>query len=263
MFKQCKESRQISSFQNFLFNLRANFGFYELLPLANRSLFPSGSNGKLIFALRVFALRAILDKRIKLVNRGINVYFMIHLYNSQAVRWNSSVTKITSYCLKHRGSFPRRDTIYLFTTISRLEMGPTKSLIWWVPGVKLSEREANYSHSPNTKVKNVRSFTSTLPVCLHGAVLRNKVNYVVRFIISIYIVRNVILWFAYGRSRVPMSDRRPTIMSSLSWPRQANARKVFFFFEQATKPFLKSVLNSWSSSYYITFAVQTASSNDL
>jgi hypothetical protein len=47
---------------------------YELLPLANRLLFPLGSNGKLIFVLRVFDLRAVLEERIKLVNRGITVH---------------------------------------------------------------------------------------------------------------------------------------------------------------------------------------------
>jgi hypothetical protein len=51
--------------------------FYELLPLANRSLFPSGSNGKFIFVLRVFALRAVLEERIKLVNREITVQNML------------------------------------------------------------------------------------------------------------------------------------------------------------------------------------------
>jgi hypothetical protein len=55
------------------FNRRANFRSY-LLPLANRSLFRSGSNEKLIFVLRVFALRAVLEERIKLVNRGITVF---------------------------------------------------------------------------------------------------------------------------------------------------------------------------------------------
>jgi hypothetical protein len=44
------------------------FAKYELLPLANRSLFPAVSNGKFIFVLRVFALRAVLVERIKLVN---------------------------------------------------------------------------------------------------------------------------------------------------------------------------------------------------
>jgi hypothetical protein len=58
-----------------LFNLRANFFKYELLPFANRSLFSSGSNGKLIFVLRVFALRAVLEELIKLVNRGITVRY--------------------------------------------------------------------------------------------------------------------------------------------------------------------------------------------
>jgi hypothetical protein len=60
----------------YFFNLRANFREYELHPLANRSLFgsnPSGSNGKLILVLWVFALRAVLEERIKLVNRGITV----------------------------------------------------------------------------------------------------------------------------------------------------------------------------------------------
>jgi hypothetical protein len=38
----------------------------------SRRLF-SGSNGKLIFVLRVFVLRAVLEERIKLVNRGIPV----------------------------------------------------------------------------------------------------------------------------------------------------------------------------------------------
>jgi hypothetical protein len=37
-------------------------------------LFPSGSNGKLIFVLQVFALRAVLGERMKLVNRGITVF---------------------------------------------------------------------------------------------------------------------------------------------------------------------------------------------
>jgi hypothetical protein len=60
-----------------VFNLGTNFCFYELLPLANRSLFPAGSNGKLIFVLRVFALRAVLEERIKLINRGITVFYFL------------------------------------------------------------------------------------------------------------------------------------------------------------------------------------------
>jgi hypothetical protein len=73
----------------FFFNLRANFRLYELLPLANRSLLPSGSNGKLIFVLRVFAVRAVLEERIKLVNRGITVLFKYKYYS-----WNNSVSAV-------------------------------------------------------------------------------------------------------------------------------------------------------------------------
>jgi hypothetical protein len=36
-------------------------------------LFPSGSNGKLIFVLRVFALLEVSEEQIKLINRGITV----------------------------------------------------------------------------------------------------------------------------------------------------------------------------------------------
>jgi hypothetical protein len=57
-----------------IFQFTSKFRKYELLPLANRSLFPSGSNGKLIFVLRVFALRAVFEERIKLVHWGITVF---------------------------------------------------------------------------------------------------------------------------------------------------------------------------------------------
>jgi hypothetical protein len=49
---------------------------HKLIPVY-RSLFPSGSNGKLIFVLRVFALRAVLEKRIKHLNRGIPVFYFV------------------------------------------------------------------------------------------------------------------------------------------------------------------------------------------
>jgi hypothetical protein len=61
-----------------VFILRANARLYELLPLASVSLFPSGSNGKLVFVLRVFALRAVLEDRIKLVNRGVPVFSLFN-----------------------------------------------------------------------------------------------------------------------------------------------------------------------------------------
>jgi hypothetical protein len=64
----------------FFFNLQANFRLYELLPLANRPLFPSGSNRKLIFVLRVSALRAVSEERIKLENRWIIVLIAEELW---------------------------------------------------------------------------------------------------------------------------------------------------------------------------------------
>jgi hypothetical protein len=52
----------------------------------SRRLF-SGSNGKLIVVLRVFVLRAVLEERIKLVNRGIPVMLTnkshYHYYDNQ------------------------------------------------------------------------------------------------------------------------------------------------------------------------------------
>jgi hypothetical protein len=44
-------------------------------------LFPSGSNGKLIFVLQVFALRAVLEEQINLVNQGITVIVLFDSIN--------------------------------------------------------------------------------------------------------------------------------------------------------------------------------------
>jgi hypothetical protein len=52
--------------------------FLSQTDFCSRRLF-SGSNGKLIFVLRVFALRAVLEDLIKLVNRGIPVYYSVHI----------------------------------------------------------------------------------------------------------------------------------------------------------------------------------------
>jgi len=64
---------------------------------------------------------------------------------------------------------------FLFATASRLVLGPTKSLIQRVPGalspgVERPGHEAD--HSPTSvEVKNAWSYTSTLPIRLHGVVL--------------------------------------------------------------------------------------------
>jgi hypothetical protein len=59
--------------------------------------------------------------------------------------------------------------IFLFTTTSRMALGPTQPPIQWVPGV-LSlgvmqlGHEANHSPPSSAKVKNVWSYTSTPPM---------------------------------------------------------------------------------------------------
>jgi hypothetical protein len=65
--------------------------------------------------------------------------------------------------------------IFLFATASRTSLGPIQSPIQWVlgalslgvkrPGVKLT------THHLVPRSKNVWSYTSTLPVRLHGVVL--------------------------------------------------------------------------------------------
>jgi hypothetical protein len=63
-----------------------------------------------------------------------------------------------------------------FTTVSTLALGPTKPPIQWMPGalslgVKRPGREADHSPPTIAKVKNMWSYTSTLPICPHGVVL--------------------------------------------------------------------------------------------
>jgi hypothetical protein len=65
--------------------------------------------------------------------------------------------------------------ICLFTTASRPALGPTQLPIQRVPGalslgLKRPGREANHS-PPSAKVKHACSYTSTLPIRLHGLVL--------------------------------------------------------------------------------------------
>jgi len=55
-------------------------------------------------------------------------------------------------------------------------LGPTQPPMQWVLGapslgVKRPEREAEHSPPSNAEVKNVWSYTSTPPICLHVMVL--------------------------------------------------------------------------------------------
>jgi hypothetical protein len=68
---------------------------------------------------------------------------------------------------------------FLLTPMSRLALWPIWPPIQWAPevlslGVKQVECEADHSPPPSAKVKNVWSYTSTPPTCLHSMVLSYK-----------------------------------------------------------------------------------------
>jgi hypothetical protein len=66
--------------------------------------------------------------------------------------------------------------IFLFTTASRLTLGPTQSPIQWVPGalslgVKWLGVKLTTQPHLVLRLKNEWSYTSTSPIRLHGVVL--------------------------------------------------------------------------------------------
>jgi hypothetical protein len=66
--------------------------------------------------------------------------------------------------------------IFLFSTASRLALGPTEPPIQRVPGaislgIKRPGRESDHSPPSSAEVKNARSYTSDLPIHLHCVVL--------------------------------------------------------------------------------------------
>jgi len=67
--------------------------------------------------------------------------------------------------------------IFVFTTVSRLALGPTQPHIQWVPGVlslgvNRPEREAAHSPPSNAEIKNAWSYTYTPQIRPHSVVLR-------------------------------------------------------------------------------------------
>jgi hypothetical protein len=65
--------------------------------------------------------------------------------------------------------------IFLFTTTFRPGLGPTQPPIQRVPGALTPAvkqgHEAVHSPPPSAKIKNVWSYNSTPPLCLHGVML--------------------------------------------------------------------------------------------
>jgi hypothetical protein len=66
--------------------------------------------------------------------------------------------------------------IFLFTTASRMALGPTQPHIQWVLGalslgVKWPGCEAEHSHPSSAEVKNAWSYISTPPTGFHGVML--------------------------------------------------------------------------------------------
>jgi hypothetical protein len=82
------------------------------------------------------------------------------------------------YGLDDRGFESRQGLeIFPFPTASRPALGSAQPHIQWVPGilslgVKRPGREADHSPPPPiVEVRNAWSYTSTLPIHLHGVVL--------------------------------------------------------------------------------------------
>jgi hypothetical protein len=66
--------------------------------------------------------------------------------------------------------------IFLFTTASRMALGPTQPPIQQVPGVLSMEvkrpgREADYSHPYSAEIKNAWIYFSNPPIRLHNMVI--------------------------------------------------------------------------------------------
>jgi hypothetical protein len=61
--------------------------------------------------------------------------------------------------------------IFLFTTMSRLAVGPTQPPIQSVPGVKKLEHKGDHSPPSRYNVKNVWSYASTPTKSPHGMML--------------------------------------------------------------------------------------------
>jgi hypothetical protein len=95
-------------------------------------------------------------------------YFALHIPRE---RWT------TGWTIGVLGFDSRRELgNFLFTTATRMALGPTQRPIQWVAwalslGVKRPGREANHSSPSSAEVKKAWIYTSTPPTRLHGVVL--------------------------------------------------------------------------------------------
>jgi hypothetical protein len=74
------------------------------------------------------------------------------------------------YGLVDRGYNPSSDTIFLFSKAFGTTLGPIKTPIQWMPGVKRPELEDNRSPLCSAERKNAWIYTSTWCLIKHGAI---------------------------------------------------------------------------------------------
>jgi hypothetical protein len=114
--------------------------------------------------------------------------------------------------------------IFLFTTASRKALGPTQPPIQWVPGalslgVKQLGREVDHSPPSSAEVKNVWSYTSTLPIRLHGVVLSYSTGTTLPFTFYLYSYTKKSLGFFFHLSTTTWRRIGEWRYSSIhSWP---------------------------------------------
>jgi hypothetical protein len=70
-----------------------------------------------------------------------------------------------------RSSSLSRVKNFLFSTSSRLALGPSQTPIQWEPGVNRPGREAHHSHPTNAEVRKNADRYIHSPIRLHGVVL--------------------------------------------------------------------------------------------
>jgi hypothetical protein len=148
-------------------------------------------------------LRLKKEERLFFLNIALSVYQLLtkcfaHLAKSLFVVWPTCrvyshsivlivhVRAVTAqsvhgldYGLDDRGSrvrFPGRMGIFLFTTASRMALGPIQPPFQWVPGafslgVKRPGREADHSPPSNAEVKECVELYLHSPIRLHWMVL--------------------------------------------------------------------------------------------